>query len=103
MIELYRGTTPELAITLPEDLNLSTVQSCWIFFYQQGRLTLEKERPFTVEGQTILFDLEQEDTMKLLPGKGKFQMRLLLANEEAYITDELDCQIGDTKKGGKIT
>lgn len=103
MIELYRGTTPELAITLPEDVDLTMVQTCWIFFYQQGRLTLEKERPFTVEGQTILFDLEQEDTMKLLSGKGKFQMRLLLANEEAYITDELDCKVGDAKKGGKIT
>ena len=103
MIELYRGTTPELAITVPEDVDLSTVLTCWIFFYQQGRITLEKESPFTVEGQTILFDLEQEDTMKLLAGKGKFQMRLLLADQEAYITDELDCQIGDAKKGGKIT
>jgi hypothetical protein len=79
------------------------VLSCWIFFYQQGKITLEKEAPFTVEEQTILFDLAQEDTMRLLAGKGKFQMRLLLADQEAYITDLLDCQVGDTKKGGKIT
>ena len=83
-------------------MDLTGARVLWCTFAQFGREIFTKdENDVDIEGQSIYVHLDQEDT-GLLSGKYPvmIQLRLLLADGKAYITDILKRSVEDTLKAG---
>lgn len=72
---MFRGTTPTLTFTLPDDFDIAAL---FITFEQDGKQILEKcLDDVTVEGAKITLALSQDDTLAFTaPSDVKIQIRL---------------------------
>ena len=102
MSDIYRGTTHSFEFDMETDL--SEVSVMWVTIAQNGieRVTKETE-DIEIEGQTIKVNLTQEDTLALKPNRpAKIQIRILLNDGTAEITETIEREVHDCLKDGVI-
>lgn len=102
MSDIYRGTTHSFEFDMETDL--SEVSVMWVTLAQNGieRVTKETE-DIDIEGQTIKVNLTQEDTLALKPNRtAKIQIRILLNDGTAEITETIEREVHDCLKDGVI-
>lgn len=102
MSDIYRGTTHSFEFDMETDL--SEVSVMWVTIAQNGieRVTKETE-DVEIEGQTIKVNLTQEDTLALKPNRtAKIQIRILLNDGTAEITETIEREVHDCLKDGVI-
>ena len=82
-MQLIRGTTPTIIITVQTEIDLHEVAEVWIFISQQNKVRVDKQlqdTTFDYEKRTMTVTLSQNDTLALKEGDALFQIRLLLQN-----------------------
>lgn len=83
-MEIIRGTTPTIIISIQTEIDLSEVSAAWIYISQQNKVRVNKELSdieIDAEEKTITVVLTQEDTLNLKAGiETLFQIRLRLAD-----------------------
>ena len=102
MSDIYRGTTHSFEFDMETDL--SEVSVMWVTLAQNGieRVTKETE-DIEIEGQTVKVNLSQEDTLALKPNRtAKIQIRILLNDGSAEITETIEREVHDCLKDGVI-
>lgn len=102
MSDIYRGTTHSFEFDMETDL--SEVSVMWVTLSQNGieRVTKETE-DVVIDGQTIKVNLTQEDTLALKPNRtAKIQIRILLNDGTAEITETIEREVHDCLKDGVI-
>lgn len=104
-MEIIRGTTPTIIITVKDDIDLTQVDEVWVYISQQNKVRVDK----TTESITIdpvekqmMVSLTQQDTLNLKEGDALFQIRLLLTDGTALATIADDVEIRQIYKGGII-
>lgn len=106
-MELIRGTTPTIIITVQTELDLHQVSEVWIYISQQNKVKVDKkitDVTFDYENRTISLVLSQEDTLELKAGQDSiFQIRLLLLDGTALATIGSKVTVREIYKGGVIT
>lgn len=85
---MYRGTTPTFTFTLPfESSQITSLNLC---FVQLGEIVLEKAlsdcRP---NGNTLQFDLTEEETLRFDAGKGMVEMQLRVGCGDARMASNI--------------
>ena len=104
-MEIIRGTTPTIVITITNEMDLTTIQKVWIYISQQNKVKVDKlfsDVIIDAENKKILVKLTQEDTLALKSGDALFQIRLLLTDGTALATIANDIRILEIYKGGVI-
>lgn len=104
-MEIIRGTTPTLVITIKNDLDFSMITEVWIYISQYNKVRIDKtftDVAFNPVEKTISVPLSQEDTLNARAGDAIFQMRLLLSDGTALATKAKNIDIVQIYKGGKI-
>lgn len=105
-MQLIRGTTPTIVITITNEMDLSTVQEVWVYIAQQNKVKVDKLLPdvtIDAENNKISVRLEQEDTLALKANQDAlFQIRMLLTDETALATVATEIEVGEVYKGGVI-
>jgi hypothetical protein len=105
-MEIIRGTTPTIIITITNKMDLTTIQAVWVYISQQNKVKVDKlfsDVVIDAENNKILVKLTQEDTLALKSGDALFQIRLLLADGTALATIATDIKILEIYKGGIIS
>lgn len=88
-MQLIRGTTPTIIITVQSEVDLAKVVAIWIYISQNNKVKVDKELSdvvFDFEHKTITVELSQEDTLGLKEGDALFQIRMLLDDDTALAT-----------------
>lgn len=105
-MQIIRGTTPTIAITITNEMDLSTVQEVWVYIAQQNKVKVDKLLPDVTidpENNKISVKLEQDDTLNLKANQDAlFQIRMLLTDGTALATVATEIKIGEVYKGGII-
>ena len=104
-MEIIRGTTPTLVITVKDDLDFSMITEVWIYISQQNKVKIDKtfnDATFDADKKTISVLLSQDETLNVKSGDALFQMRLLLSDGTALATKAKDVDIVQIYKGGVI-
>ena len=105
-MQIIRGTTPTIRITITNEMDLSTVQEVWVYIAQQNKVKVDKLLPdvtIDTEHNKISVKLEQEDTLNLKANQDAlFQIRMLLTDGTALATVATDVEIEEVYKGGVI-
>ena len=105
-MEIIRGTTPTIIITVTSELDFTTIQQVWIYISQQNKVKIDKlisDVSFQPEEKKILVTLSQDDTLALKAGSETFfQIRLLLNNGTALATVASKVEVVEIYKGGVI-
>lgn len=80
---MFRGTTPKHIFVIPYDVSI--IKQIRVIYQQREKTILEKtEADCTLEGNTILVSLSQEDTFLFNDKYGaKIQVRILTESGEA--------------------
>ncbi len=102
--KFHRGSTPVLAFSLPLALNAAK-DKLIITFSQDYEVRLEKtagETGCSVEGKQATVQLTQAETMALLVGDCEVQLRYLLADGTADVSNPILGQVLRTAKEGVI-
>ena len=105
-MQLIRGTTPTIEITVQTQIDLHQVAEVWIYFSQQNKVKVDKKVEdvvFDYEHRKMSVTLSQEDTLALKEGDALFQIRLLLLDGTALATLAIKADIKPIYKGGVIT
>lgn len=106
-MQLIRGTTPTIIITVQTDIDLTQVAEVWIYISQQNKVKVDKQLEdvtFDYEHKTITVTLSQNDTLGLkAETDALFQIRLLLMNGTALATLASKVTVKEVYKGGVIT
>lgn len=106
-MQLIRGTTPTIIITVQTDIDLTQVAEVWIYISQQNKVKVDKQLEdvsIDAEHKTITVTLSQDDTLELKANTDAlFQIRLLLMNGTALATVASDIEVIEVYKGGVIT
>ena len=106
-MQLIRGTTPSIEITVQTEIDLSQVKQVWIYISQQNKVKVDKELEdvtFDYAHRKMTVTLSQEDTLALKAGSDAlFQIRLLMLNDTALATIASDVEIEEVYKGGVIS
>lgn len=105
-MQIIRGTTPTIVITITNEMDLSTVQEVWVYIAQQNKVKVDKLLPdvtIDTENNKISVKLEQDDTLNLKANQDAlFQIRMLLTDGTALATVATDVEVGEVYKGGVI-
>ena len=105
-MEIIRGTTPTIIITVTSELDFTTIQQVWVYISQQNKVKIDKlisDVSFNPEEKKILVTLSQDDTLALKTGSETFfQIRLLLNNGNALATVASKVEVLEIYKGGVI-
>lgn len=105
-MELIRGTTPTIIITVETEIDLDEVSAVWIYISQQGKVKVDKELSdveFDVVSRTMTVTLSQEDTLALKADmEALFQIRLLMNNGTALATLADKVSVKEIYKSGII-
>lgn len=105
-MEIIRGTTPTIIITVTSELDFTTIQQVWVYISQQNKVKIDKlisDVSFNPEEKKILVTLSQDDTLALKTGSETFfQIRLLLNNGTALATVASKVEVLEIYKGGVI-
>lgn len=105
-MELTRGTTPTITITIVDDIDLTQVIQVWVYISQQQSVKVDKTMDDVVinsENKTIAVTLTQKDTLKLRAADAIFQIRMLLNDGTALATTGGTITVNEVYKGGEIT
>lgn len=105
-MQLIRGTTPTIIITVQTEIDLHQVAEVWIYISQQNKVKVDKQLEnvtFDYEERTMTVTLSQEDTLNLKDGDALFQIRLLLMDGTALATLASKVDVKPIYKGGVIS
>lgn len=105
-MQLIRGTTPTIIITVQTEIDLHQVSEVWIYISQQNKVKVNKQledTTFDYEERTMTVTLSQDDTLALKEGEALFQIRLLLANGTALATLASEVEVAPVYKDGVIS
>lgn len=106
-MEIIRGTTPTIQITIQDEIDLEQVAQVWVYFSQRNEVKVSKDLSdvtFDLSRQMIIVKLEQEDTLALDADKATlFQIRLLLTDGTALGMEASDVKVYQIYKDGVIT
>lgn len=105
-MQLIRGTTPEIEITVKTEIDLHQAAEVWIYISQQNKVKVDKkitDVTFNYENRMMTVRLSQEDTLGLKEGEALFQIRLLLLDGTALATLAQKVVIKQVYKEGEIT
>lgn len=105
-MQLIRGTTPTIIITVQTEIDLHQVAEVWIYISQQNKVKVDKQLEnvtFNYEERTMTVTLSQEDTLNLKDGDALFQIRLLLMDGTALATLASKVDVKPIYKGGIIS
>ena len=103
---MYQGTTPTLVFQLDTPVDLSNMSQIWITLrdglgfkhnWDITRATVDNEN------HQISLTLTQEETLRIKPGIGAVQIRLLKSSGVALTTERKMVTIAATIKGGIIS
>lgn len=104
-MEIIRGTTPTIIISIQTEIDLSEVSAAWIYISQQNKVRVNKELSdieIDTEEKTLTIVLTQEDTLNLKAGIDTlFQIRLRL-NDTALATTATKIVVKEIYKEGII-
>ena len=105
-MQIIRGTTPTITITVKSELDFTTIQQVWVYISQQNKVKIDKvisDVSFDPENKKIEVTLSQDDTLALKAGnEALFQIRLLLNNETALATVASKVTVIEVYKDGVI-
>lgn len=105
-MQLIRGTTPTITITVTSELDFTTIQQVWVYISQQNKVKIDKlisDVSFDTEEHQILVTLTQEDTLALKANSDTlFQIRLLLNDGTALATIATKVDVLEIYKNGVI-
>ena len=106
-MQLIRGTTPSIEITVQAEIDLHNVAQVWIYISQQGKVKIDKDMSdvvsFDYANNKITVRFSQDDTLGLKAGDALFQMRLLLEDSTALACVAQEVEIIEIYKPGVIT
>ena len=106
-MQLIRGTTPTIIITVQTDIDLTEVAEVWVYLSQQNKVKVDKELSdvtFDYENKTMTVTLSQTDTLALKADTDTlFQIRMLMNDETAFATLASKVTVKEVYKGGVIT
>ena len=105
-MQLIRGTTPTIEISVQTEIDLHQVAEVWIYIAQQNKDKVNKKLTdvtFDYEHRKMSVTLSQEDTLALKEGDAVFQIRLLLMDGTALATLASNVDVKPVYKGGVIT
>lgn len=102
---MYRGTTPEIVITLPEAIDVTEITAAYLTFTQGLKNLFTKElTDMTVDSakNTIMVQLSQEETLMFNElANISFQLRFKI-EANAYTTQIFTEPAGRILKDGEI-
>lgn len=109
-MQIIRGTTPTIEITVKSEIDFSTIQQVWVYITQQGKPKVDKfisDAVLEPENSKISVRLSQEDTLALKSNENVhfdtiFQIRLLLNDGSALATVGTKIKVFEIYKGGVI-
>lgn len=105
-MQLIRGTTPSIEITVQTEIDLHNVAQVWIYISQQGKVKIDKDMSdvvsFDYANNKITVRFSQDDTLGLKAGDALFQMRLLLEDDTALACIAQEVEIIEIYKPGVI-
>ena len=105
-MQIIRGTTPTIVITITNEMDLTTISEVWVFISQQNKVKVDKLLPdvqIDTENRKLSVKLEQEDTLNLKANYDTmFQIRMLLNDGTALATVATAIDVGEVYKGGVI-
>lgn len=105
-MEIVRGTTPTIVITVKNEMDLTTIQEVWVYIAQQNKVKIDKlyqDVTIDAEHNKISVKLEQEDTLKLKANQDAlFQIRMLLTDGTALATIATEVEVAEVYKDGVI-
>ena len=105
-MQIIRGTTPTIEITVKSELDFNTIQQVWVYISQQNKVKVDKlisDVTFDPEHDKISVLLSQEDTLGLKADIDTlFQIRLLLNDGTALATTASKVKVIEVYKGGVI-
>lgn len=103
METIRRGSTPRLEFDVPE-LEMRLTSALYLTFAQEGRTMLEMEVADVILGEgKIWVQLQQADTLALMPGFATAQLRILFADGSAVASDKMIYRVQDAIKQGVIS
>lgn len=105
-MQLIRGTTPTIQITVQTEIDLHQVAEVWIYISQQNRVKVDKQLEdvtFNYEERQMSVTLSQDDTLALKEGEAVFQIRLLLQDGTALATIASKVEVKPVYKNGVIS
>lgn len=105
-MQLIRGTTPTIIITVQTEIDLHQVSEVWIYISQQNKVKVDKQledTTFDYEERTMTVTLSQDDTLALKEGDALFQIRLLLMDGTALATLASKVDVKPVYKQGVIS
>ena len=105
-MQIIRGTTPTIVITIKNEMDLTTIQEVWVYISQQNKVKVDKkieDVTIDAEHRKISARLEQEDTLALKADQDAlFQIRILLTDETALATVASKVAVKQVYKDGVI-
>ena len=105
-MQIIRGTTPTIVITVTSELDFTKIQQVWVYISQQNKVKVDKlisDVSFDPENKQISVRLEQDDTLALKANsEALFQIRLLLNDDTALATVASEVDVIEVYKGGVI-
>lgn len=109
-MQLIRGTTPTIEITVKSEIDFSTIHQVWVYISQQKKTKVDKlisDVVFDAENNKITVKLSQEDTLGLKTNENGnpvtyFQIRLLLNDGTALATVANEIDVIEIYKEGII-
>lgn len=105
-MQLIRGTTPTIEITVQTEIDLHQVAEVWIYISQQNKVKVDKQLEdvtFDYENRVMSITLSQDNTLALKEGDALFQIRMLLMDGTALATLASKVTVKEVYKGGVIT
>lgn len=105
-MQLIRGTTPTIIITVQTEIDLHQVAEVWIYISQQNKVRVDKQLEdvtFDYDHRKMSVTLTQNDTLALKEGEALFQIRLLLMDGVALATLASKVDVKPVYKPGVIS
>jgi hypothetical protein len=93
---MYRGTTPTLTFNLP--MAVSTLSEYWVTVSQHyDNIRIDRDKTtLTASGSSIVANLTQEETLRLVPDKPVFiQLRVLTSGGDAKASEIFKTMVND--------
>ena len=104
VILIRRGTTPTIQVVLPDELDMSTIVTAWIYINQNGEVIVDRSNDtIEIEDNTLSITLTQEETLALSDGFAFIQVRLLDTDGVALASQENRVHVLPIYKEGEIT
>lgn len=97
---MRRGTTPTITITT--DIDLTGASNLFVTFKQGDRIAFEKTlEDVTITENSVICELDQNDTLALKDGLVRFQIRATLGDSKVA-SNIMTASVDEILKGGEI-